>query len=57
MAKLSPSEVREAETAAKAESNKRLAHDLGMPISDKQAHDNADRRVRDACERRERDRK
>lgn len=54
MAKLSPSQVREAETAAKAESMKRFSQDIGCPITDKQAHDIADKRVRDSCERRSR---
>ncbi len=55
MAKRSLSDVREAETAAKAEGLKKLAHELGNPISDEQAHNAADSRVRDAMERNVRD--
>lgn len=55
--KLSPSEVREAETAAKAESIQRLGQALGVPVSDEQAQAQADKRVRESCERRERKRR
>lgn len=51
MAKRSLSDLREAETRDKAESLQRLGKELGCPVSDKQAHESADKRVRDAMER------
>lgn len=50
----SPSDTARAEERAKADGIKKLAHDLGMPLSDEQADAHARERVRASMERKSR---
>ncbi len=50
----SPSDTARAEERAKAESLKKLAQDLGLSITDAQAKKHAEKRVREAMERKSR---